>query len=131
MTIQSTPVLRTMKQDNNTTWLILYEELHCIMAMVLLSHNNHLSEVLDHNLRSQIPITCLWPLMEPLDHWSIQTVEGVSHHLIHSSSVCSNERMNWPESYMEKLNGVLVIWGEHCNGCRCNCFVNCPIFQFL
>ncbi|KAH0671693.1 hypothetical protein KY290_019119 [Solanum tuberosum] len=80
------------------------------VALTSSAHNNHLSEVLDHNLRSQIPITCVWPLMEPLDHWSIQTVEGVSHHSIHSSSVCSNERMNWPESYMEELNGVLVFW---------------------
>lgn len=68
MTIQNTPVSRTMKQDNNTSWLILREELQSVMAIVLLSHNNHLSEVLDHNLRSKILTSCLWTLMEPLDH---------------------------------------------------------------
>lgn len=53
MTIQNTPVLRTMKQDNNTSWLIIYEELQYVMAIVRLSHNNHLYEVLDRNLRSK------------------------------------------------------------------------------
>lgn len=52
--IQNTPVSRTTKQDNNTSWLILYVELHYIMAIIQLSHNNHLSEVLDHNLRLKI-----------------------------------------------------------------------------
>ncbi|KAJ8553437.1 hypothetical protein K7X08_024115 [Anisodus acutangulus] len=33
------------------------------MAVVLLSHKSHLSEVLNHTLRlMNLPITCLWPL---------------------------------------------------------------------
>lgn len=142
MTTLNTPVSRTMKQDNNTSWLILYEELHYIMAIVLLSHNNHLSEVLDHHLRSKIPITCLWALNGAFGSL-VDSNCGREFHIMQfiQAQFGKNElaqivhgRINWsaqlltPTLYYQ----LIAFWtiGEHCNECRCNCFVNRPIFQF-
>ncbi|MCD7451793.1 hypothetical protein HAX54_013442 [Datura stramonium] len=102
------------------------------MAIVLLSHNNHLSEVLDHNLRSKIPITCLWPLNGAFESLvdsncgrNFQIMQFIRAQFVpmewkNELAQIVHGRINWSARLLTPIlyYQLIAFWtfGEHCNG---------------